>query len=97
MGTLVFFALLFAAMWFFTIRPQQQRLKAQRALIDSVAAGDEVMTAGGVIGVVTVLSESEVRLEVGPGVEIRVARAAISKRLGPDPADPMVDDADDIT
>ena len=31
------------------------------------------------------------------GVEIRVARAAISKRLGPDPADPLVDDADDIS
>jgi preprotein translocase subunit YajC len=94
MGSLVFFALLFAAMWYFTIRPQQQRLKAQRALISSVAAGDEVMTAGGLIGTVTVLGDDEVRLEVGPGVEIRLARAAITKRLGPDPVDPL-GDADD--
>ena len=84
MGSLVFFALLFAAMWFFTIRPQQQRLKAQRALIAAVAVGDEVMTAGGLIGTVTVLSDDELRLEVGPGVEIRVARAAITRRIGPD-------------
>jgi preprotein translocase subunit YajC len=85
MGGLFFFALLFAAMWFFTIRPQQQRLKAQRALIAAVQAGDEVLTAGGLIGTVKVLSDDEMRLEVGPGIEIRVARAAITRRLGPDP------------
>ena len=97
MGSLGFFALLFAAMWFFTIRPQQQRLKAQRALIQSVQAGDEVMTAGGLIGTATVLGGEEIRLEVGPGVEVRLARAAITKRLGPDPVDPLVDDPDTIS
>ena len=75
-------------MWFFTIRPQQQRLKAQRALIASVEAGDEVMTAGGMIGTVKVVIDDEMRLEIAPGVEIRVARAAVTRRLGPDPVDP---------
>jgi len=92
MGSLVFLLLLFGAMWFFTIRPQQQRLKAQRALIAAVAVGDEVMTAGGLIGTVTVLSDDELRLEVGPGVEIRVARAAITRRIGPDAVDAELDD-----
>ena len=96
MSSLIFLLLLFGAMWFFTIRPQQQRLKAQRALIQSVGAGDVVMTAGGVIGTVTVVADDEVRLEIADGIEIRLARAAISKRLGPDPADPLVDDPDDI-
>ena len=78
--------LLFLAMWFFTIRPQQQRLRNQRALVLSLQAGDEVITVGGMIGVIRVLDEREVKLDVGSGVEVRVARTAIQGRLGPDRA-----------
>jgi preprotein translocase subunit YajC len=90
MESLIFLALLFGAMWFFTIRPQQQRLKAQRALVQSIQAGDEVITVGGLIGRVKVVAEQEIRLEVGPGVEVRVARAAVNRRVGPglDATDP---------
>jgi preprotein translocase subunit YajC len=76
--------LLFLAMWVFTIRPQQQRLRNQRALVLSLQAGDEVITVGGLIGVIRVLDEREVKLDVGSGVEVRVARTAIQGRLGPD-------------
>lgn len=81
MTSLVFLLLLFAAMWFFTIRPQQQRLRNQRALVQSLEAGDEVVTVGGVLGTVTVVGESEIKLDVGNGVELRVARSAVSMRL----------------
>ena len=77
--------LIFVAMWFFTIRPQQQRLRNQRALVHSLQAGDEVITVGGLIGVIKVLDEREVKLDVGAGVEVRVARTAIQARLGPAP------------
>jgi preprotein translocase subunit YajC len=77
--------LVFVAMWFFTIRPQQQRLRNQRALVYSLAAGDEVITVGGLIGVIKVLDERELKLDVGEGVEVRVARSAVQARFGPDP------------
>lgn len=84
--SLVVLLLLFAAMWFFTIRPQQQRLKQQRALIASIDVGDVVLTAGGLIGRITSLTDDEVMLDVGRGtpVELRVARVAISRRVLPD-------------
>lgn len=78
------FVLLLALMWFMLIRPQQARLRKQRELVASVQVGDEVLTAGGVIGTVRVLTDDELRLEVGPGVEVRVLRAAVTRRLGPD-------------
>jgi preprotein translocase subunit YajC len=77
--------LLFVAMWVFTIRPQQQRLRNQRALVYSLEAGDEVITVGGLIGVIKVLDDRELKLDVGNGVEVRVARSAVQARFGPDP------------
>lgn len=84
----VILPLLFAAMWWFTIRPQQQRLKAQRALIAAIQTGDVVLTAGGLVGRIVSMDDDEVMLDVGRGmpVEIRVVRAAVTKRISPDPA-----------
>ena len=78
---LIPFVLLFALMWFLVIRPQQARLRKQRELVASVAVGDEVLSMGGIIGTVRVLTDDELRLEVSPGVEVRLARAAVSRRL----------------
>lgn len=83
MSVILLFAL-FAAMWFFTIRPQQQRLRNQRALVASLEVGDEVVTVGGLIGTVTVIGDVELRLDVGAGNEVRLARSAVQARLRPD-------------
>lgn len=84
MGLVIILAL-FAAMWIFTIRPQQQRLKNQRALVLSLQAGDEVVTVGGLIGTIRVVQDREITLDVGNGIEVRVARSAVSARLAPEP------------
>lgn len=86
---LIPFVLLLALMWFLLIRPQQARLRKQRELVASVQVGDEVLTAGGIIGKVRMLDDEELRLEVGPGVEMRLLRAAITRRL--DPSDGAAD------
>lgn len=78
---LLVFPLLFIAMWFLLIRPQQQRARRQRELVAGISVGAEVVTVGGIIGTVRTLGEDEMVLEVGPGVELRVLRAAISRRL----------------
>ena len=84
MGLLIL-PLLFVLMYFMTIRPQQQRLRNQRALVASLQAGDEVVTIGGVIGRITVVGEQEIRLDVGNGTELRLARGAVQSRLAPEP------------
>jgi preprotein translocase subunit YajC len=84
MAELIPFVLLLGLMWFLLIRPQQARLRQQRELISSIEVGDVVLTAGGMIGTVRVLTDDELRLEVSPGVELRVVRAAVTRRLTPD-------------
>jgi len=83
MAELIPFVLLLGLMWFLLIRPQQARLRQQRELISSIDVGDVVLTAGGMIGTVRVLTDDEMRLEVSPGVELRVVRAAVTRRLSP--------------
>ena len=82
----VILLLLFGAMWWFTIRPQQQRLRAQRALIAALTVGDVVLTAGGLIGRIVSMDDEEVMLDVGRGTpaEVRVVRAAVTRRIAPD-------------
>lgn len=86
MGSFLILPLLFAAMWYFTIRPQQQRLREQRALVASIAQGDIVLTAGGLVGRIISLDDEEIMLDVGRGtpVEVRMLRAAVTRRITPD-------------
>ena len=91
MGYLIL-PLVFVAMWYFTIRPQQQRLPNHRALVESLTVGDEIVTVGGLIGTITALADHELRLDLGGGTEVRVARNAVSGKLAS--ADGTDDDAD---
>ena len=72
---------LLALMWVLLVRPQQQRVRRQRELIASLEVGDEVVTAGGVVGRVVELNGDEVRLEVAPGVTMRFVRLAVNSRI----------------
>jgi preprotein translocase subunit YajC len=86
MESLILFIPLVLAMWFLVLRPQQARLRAQRDLVASLSAGDRVVTAGGIVGTLSEVGDSEVTLVTGPGVELQVLRGAVSRRLDP-PAD----------
>lgn len=91
---MIILPLLLAAMWWFTIRPQQQRLREQRALVAALEVGDVVLTAGGIVGRITALVDDEALLDVGRGtpVEIRIVRAAVTKRINPEAPDSPIED-----
>ncbi|WP_416909214.1 MAG: preprotein translocase subunit YajC [Polymorphobacter sp.] len=69
---------IFAIFYFLLIRPQQQRVKAHRAMVDAVARGDEVVTGGGIIGKAVKVEDSEVEVEVASGVKLRVLKATLA-------------------
>jgi len=75
------FILMFAVLYFVMIRPQQKRQKEARAMLDALAKGDEVATAGGVLGKVSVLGDQYLTLEIANGVEIKVQRTAVVQVL----------------
>jgi preprotein translocase subunit YajC len=91
---MIILPLLLGAMWWFTIRPQQQRLREQRALVAALEVGDVVLTAGGIVGRITALVDDEALLDVGRGtpVEIRIVRAAVTKRISPEAPDSPLED-----
>ena len=73
-----------ALMWLFVVLPQRRRAAAHDRLVSALGVGDEVMTAGGLYGTVTGVGEEEVRVELAPGVEVRVARRAVAAVLEDD-------------
>ena len=77
-GPLLFLAAMIAVIWFLLIRPQRARQAAHRDLIAQLAPGDDVVTVGGVFGRVSSVADDHVRLEVAPGLEIRLAKDAVT-------------------
>jgi preprotein translocase subunit YajC len=75
------FVLLFVAMYFFIIRPQSKKAKEHREMIAKIAVGDEVVTAGGLLGRVTDLGDTFVSLEIAKGVEVRVQRFQVTQLM----------------
>lgn len=73
--------LLFVIFYFFLIRPQLKRSKEHRALISALDKGDEVVTSGGLVGVITKIEDDFVRCEVAKGTDIRIQRAAVVATL----------------
>jgi preprotein translocase subunit YajC len=73
--------LMFVVLYFVMIRPQMKKQKEHRAMIEAIAKGDEVATAGGLIGKVSKLGDSYVGLELAQGVEVQLQRSAIVQVL----------------
>jgi preprotein translocase subunit YajC len=73
--------LMFVVLYFVMIRPQMKRQKEHRAMIDALAKGDEVATAGGLLGKVTKLGDTHLGVELAAGVEVQLQRSAVVQVL----------------
>jgi preprotein translocase subunit YajC len=72
--------LIFAIMYLLLIRPQQKKAKEHQAMVAALRRGDQVVTAGGIMGKVSkVKDEREVELEIATGVNVRVVRNTITQ------------------
>lgn len=81
MESLIPLALLGVMMWFLLIRPQQQRVRRQQALLSSLQVGDRVVTAGGMIGEIVTLDADRASVRLAPDVVVEFLRVAISQRV----------------
>jgi preprotein translocase subunit YajC len=74
--------LIFGIMYFLMIRPQQKKIKQHQAMVAALRKGDQVVTAGGLIGKVTkVGAENDVEVEIASGVKVKVVQHTISQVL----------------
>ena len=81
MQMMILFAVFVAFMYFVMIRPQMKKAKEHKTMVDALAKGDEVVTAGGMLGKVAKLGDSNLSLEVAEGVEIQIQRTAVAQVL----------------
>jgi preprotein translocase subunit YajC len=87
-------------MWLLLIRPQQQRVRRQQGLLESLQEGDEVVTAGGMVGRIRTLHDDRADIELAPGVVVTFLRGAVSQRVVEPAEDDTIvlddDDGDDL-
>jgi preprotein translocase subunit YajC len=74
----LFFPILILVMYFMLMRPQQKRMKEQRAMLAAIDVGDDVVTDAGIYGTISELDGDTAFLLVADGVEIKVTKASIA-------------------
>jgi preprotein translocase subunit YajC len=73
--------LMFVLLYFLMIRPQMKRAKEHKAMVDALQKGDEVITAGGVLGRITKVSDAYVSVEIAANTEVSVQKGAVQTLL----------------
>jgi preprotein translocase subunit YajC len=95
MNGLLIIALLFGVMWFLLIRPQRARAREQQELIASLEPGDEIVTAGGLYGVITAVDGEVLHVEIADGLVVRTARNAVAGIVEADDEEEHAGEEDD--
>ena len=85
MASLILLLAMFVLLWVLLIRPQRRRQQEQQRLLSSVEPGDEVLTVGGLYGIVRDIDEEDdLIVEIAEGIQVRIARRAIGGVVKPD-------------
>ena len=87
MGFVLVVVVLFALFWLLVLRPNRRRQMEQKALIQNIEVGDEIVTAGGLFGHVKSVADDELLVEIAPGTDVRIARRAVAGIVGPEEED----------
>ena len=99
MASLIVIVLLVALFWLLVLRPQRRQAAEQGELIASLEAGDEIVSAGGLYGVITSVDGDELQVEIADGLVVRMARGAVAGLVEheeePETAEDTAADADD--
>ncbi|MEK9731854.1 MAG: preprotein translocase subunit YajC [Pelagibacteraceae bacterium] len=82
LGQFIPLILIFVIFYFLLIRPQQKKVKEHKAMVEALTRGDNVVTAGGIVGkVVRVLDNDKAELEISENVTVQVVKSTISQVL----------------
>ena len=74
--------LIFVIFYFFLIRPQQKRVKDHKAMVEALKRGDEVITSGGIIGVVDrVMEDDRIEVVIGDDTKVQIIKSTITSLL----------------
>jgi preprotein translocase subunit YajC len=82
MGAFIPLILMFVIFYFLLIRPQQKKAKLHKEMLGALKKGDRVISAGGLYGEVTGITDEVVILEIAPKVRVKVSRGSVTAVLG---------------
>ena len=95
-GSLLFLIAIFALMWALLIRPQKAKQRAQQNMLSHIDPGDEILTVGGIYGIVVEEDEDEdLVVEIADGIHVRIARRAVATVVKPDEEDDEAEESAD--
>jgi preprotein translocase subunit YajC len=77
-GEFLILIIIFAAIWLLFVLPARRRRTSHAAMQDSIETGNEIITAGGLHGIVTALEDDLVHLEIASGVVVTLDRRAVA-------------------
>ena len=99
MQGILIIAVLFGVLWFAMIRPQRAKVQAQQRLLSTVEVGDEILTVGGIYGIVQEVEPDEdggdLVVEIAEGIHVRIARKALATVIKPEDDDEDEDAPDE--
>lgn len=85
MASLILIVALFVLLWVLLIRPQRQRQHQQQRMIETIEPGDEILTVGGIYGIVEEIDEDDdLVVEIAEGIRVRVSRRAVASVVKPE-------------
>ncbi len=75
---IIMMVLMFGAFYFLLIRPQQKKQKAHTALVSNLQVGDEILTAGGILGKISGVSDHYAVVQISDDTEIKIQKSSVS-------------------
>jgi preprotein translocase subunit YajC len=95
-ASLILIVAMFVLLWVLLIRPQRQRQQEQHRMIESIDIGDEILTVGGIYGIVEEFDEEDdLVVEIAEGIRVRVARRAVAAVVKPEEEAEEAEEAED--
>lgn len=91
-GSLIFVVVLLGLFWLLLVRPQRAGARRQQELLRSLELGDEIVSAGGLYGVIRALDDDELEVEIADGLVVRMARGAVAGIVEHDEPSAKADD-----
>ena len=96
MGSLIIIIAMFVLLWVLLIRPQRSRQRQQQEMLDRIDPGDEILTHGGMYGIVQEFDENDdLIVEIAEGINVRMARRSIAAVVKPEDEEDELDDAEE--
>ena len=78
-GTLLPFVLMFGVLYFLILRPQIKKQKTQQKMIEELKKGDEIVTSGGIHGVIANIKDDTLSVKIAENVKVELTRSAVSR------------------